>query len=96
MNEHDDAYVDAMLMVNMQANTMSVTNIKLCRPLGACHAVKIKTHLHVHSYMLLLLRKYASTYIHSLPSPDSPKIILLLVRERIAKNIFLSLLFPMK
>jgi len=25
MNEHDDAYVDAMLMVNMQANTRSVT-----------------------------------------------------------------------
>ena len=26
MNEHDDAYVDAMLMVNMQANTRSVTH----------------------------------------------------------------------
>jgi len=25
MNEHDDACVDAMLMVNMQANTRSVT-----------------------------------------------------------------------
>ena len=25
MNEHDDAYVDAMLMVNMQTNTRSVT-----------------------------------------------------------------------
>jgi len=25
MNEHDDAYVDAMLRVNMQANTRSVT-----------------------------------------------------------------------
>ena len=25
MNEHDNAYVDAMLMVNMQANTRSVT-----------------------------------------------------------------------
>ena len=25
MNEHDDTYVDAMLMVNMQANTRSVT-----------------------------------------------------------------------
>ena len=25
MNEHDDAYVDAMLMINMQANTRSVT-----------------------------------------------------------------------
>jgi len=25
MNEHDDAYVDAMLMVIMQANTSSVT-----------------------------------------------------------------------
>jgi len=25
MNEHDDAYVDAMFMVNMQANTRSVT-----------------------------------------------------------------------
>ena len=27
MNEHDDAYVDAMLMVNMQANTRSVTTL---------------------------------------------------------------------
>ena len=27
MNEHDDAYVDAMLMVNMQTNTRSVTII---------------------------------------------------------------------
>jgi len=25
MDEHDDAYVDAMLMVDMQANTRSVT-----------------------------------------------------------------------
>ena len=25
--------------------------VKLCRPLGACHAVKIKIHLHVHSYI---------------------------------------------
>jgi len=25
MSDHDDAYVDAMLMVNMQANTRSVT-----------------------------------------------------------------------
>jgi len=25
MSEYDDAYVDAMLMVNMQANTRSVT-----------------------------------------------------------------------
>jgi len=37
--------------------------------------------------MLLLLRKYASAYIHSLPSPEPPKSILLLIRERIAKNI---------
>ena len=29
MNEHDDAYVDAMLMVNMQANTRSVTTLTL-------------------------------------------------------------------
>jgi hypothetical protein len=27
MNEHDDAYDDAMLMVNMQANTRSVTAV---------------------------------------------------------------------
>jgi len=26
MNENDNAYVDAMLMVNMQANTRSVTH----------------------------------------------------------------------
>jgi len=37
--------------------------------------------------MLLLLRKYASTYIHPLPSPEPPKSILLLIQERIAKNI---------
>jgi len=37
--------------------------------------------------MLLLLRKYASTYIHPFPSPDPPKNILLLIWERIAKNI---------
>jgi len=37
--------------------------------------------------MLFLLRKYASTYIHSFPYPEPPKNILLLIRERIAKNI---------
>ena len=39
------------------------------------------------THMLLLLRKYASTYIHPFPSLDPPKNILLLIRERIAKNI---------
>ena len=34
-----------------------------------------------------------STYIHSFPSPESPKNILLLIRERIAKNISV---FPCK
>jgi len=29
MSDHDDAYVDAMLMVNMQANTRSVTAIAI-------------------------------------------------------------------
>ena len=29
-----------------------------------------------------------STYIHTFPSPESPKNILLLIRERIAKNNF--------
>ena len=38
--------------------------------------------------MLLLLRKYASTYIHPFPSPELPKNILLLIQERIAKNIY--------
>ena len=33
-----------------------------------------------------------STYIHSFPSPEPPKNILLLIRERIAKNI--SVFFP--
>jgi len=38
--------------------------------------------------MQLLLRKYASTYIHSFfSSPEPPKNILLLIWERIAKNI---------
>ena len=32
MSDHDDAYVDAMLMGNMQANTRSVTLILLGRP----------------------------------------------------------------
>ena len=54
--------------------------VKLCRPLGACHVVQIKINLHVHSCMLLLLRKYSSIYILSLPSPNSPKVILLLSR----------------
>jgi len=31
MNEHDDAYVDAMLMVIMQANTRSVTALPLTK-----------------------------------------------------------------
>ena len=61
--------------------------VKLCRPLGACHVVKIKIHLHIHSHMLLLSRKYASTYIHPFSSPEPPKNILLLIRERMAKNI---------
>ena len=61
--------------------------VKLCRPLGACHVVKIKIHLHVHSHMLLLLQKYASTYNHPFPSPEPFKNILLLIRKRIAKNI---------
>jgi len=43
--------------------------------------------------MLLLLRKYASTYIHPFPSPEPLKSILLLIRERIAKNISV---FPYK
>ena len=38
--------------------------------------------------MLLLPRKYASTYIHSFPSLEPPKNILLLIQERIAKNIY--------
>ena len=31
MSDHDDAYVDAMLMVSMQANTRSVTACVLLR-----------------------------------------------------------------
>jgi len=35
MSDHDDAYVDAMLMVNMQANTRSVTElIRKCTDIG--------------------------------------------------------------
>jgi len=37
--------------------------------------------------MLLLVQKYASTYNHPFPSPETPKNILLLIRETIAKNI---------
>ena len=32
-----------------------------------------------------------STYIHQFPSPELPKNILLLIRERMAKNIFVFL-----
>jgi len=35
MSDHDDDYVDAMLMVNMQANTRSVTDFPLLRVLNA-------------------------------------------------------------
>jgi len=44
--------------------------------------------------MLLLLQKYASAYIHSFPSPKPPKNILLIIQERIAKNILLFRFFP--
>ena len=44
--------------------------------------------------MLLLLQKYASTYIHPFLSPEPHKNILLLIRERIAKNIIPFLFFP--
>ena len=37
-----------------------------------------------------------STYIHPFPSPEPPKNILLLIQERIAKNILLFLFFPVK
>jgi len=45
MSEYDDAYVDAMLMVNMQANTRSVT-----------YSVSRLTHITFHdgAYSLLL------------------------------------------
>jgi len=33
MSDHDDAYVDAMLMGNMQANTRSVTQVMYCAEL---------------------------------------------------------------
>ena len=47
----------------------------------------IKIHLHGHSYMLLLLRKYhPHISTHSI-SRTTQKNILLLIRERIAKNI---------
>ena len=61
--------------------------VKLCRPLGACHVVKLRftctfTHIYATS-----TPEVPSTYIHPFPSPESPKNILLLIRERIAKNI---------
>jgi len=37
--------------------------------------------------MLLLLWKFASTYIQPFLSPEPPKNILLLIQKRIAKNI---------
>ena len=36
--------------------------VKLCRPLGVCHVVKIKIHLHVHSNLLFLLRVTPQCY----------------------------------
>ena len=46
MSDHDDAYVDAMLMVNMQANTRSVTlvaTIRLQEPSWATPSDKVST-----------------------------------------------------
>ena len=49
--------------------------------------VKSRFHLHVHSYMLLLLRKYHPHISTDFYLQNHPKNILLLIRERIAKNI---------
>jgi len=66
--------------------------VKLCRPLGTCHVVKSRFTCTFTHICWFLLRKYASTYIHSFSSSELPKNILLLIRERIAKNISVS--FP--
>jgi len=71
MNEHDDAYVDAMLMVNMQANTKSVT---------ACPRTKralfsprfyfqpgLKVHELYHSPFFLLEIEPIQNYVSSFP-----------------------------
>ena len=64
--------------------------VKLCRPLGACHVVKSRfTCTFTHTCYF-----YSGSTIHiypPIPSPESPKNILLLIRERITKNIFVFL-----
>ena len=52
--------------------------------------IACRSFLHLNSYNLVgsvTLRKYASTYILPFLSPEPPKNILLLIWERIAKNI---------
>ena len=56
MNEHDDAYVNAMLMVNMQANTRSVTLWIISRV--KCSPISVR--LRINS----LLRSQISTSAH--------------------------------
>ena len=59
--------------------------VKLCRPLGACHVVKSRfTCTFTHTCYF-----YSRSTIHIYPfsSPEPRKNILLLIRERIAKNI---------
>ena len=61
--------------------------VKLCRPLGACHVVKIKILLARSLIYATSTPEVPSTYIHPFSSLEPPKNILLLIRERIAKNI---------
>ena len=52
--------------------------------------VKSRFHLHVHSYYATSTPEVPSTYIHPFPSLESPENNLLLIRERITKNISVS------
>jgi hypothetical protein len=61
MNEHDNAYVDAMHMVNMQANTRSVTKQfrRRCRGERWFAEITLSLTTSVYSYIYLFLSFYS-------------------------------------
>jgi len=68
MSDHDDAYVDAMLMVNMQANTRSVT------PLATNHALFLVTTLVPITFCSVLSNKDQTSFLVKLFSSSCMEI----------------------
>ena len=65
MSDHDDAYVDAMLMVNMQANTRSVTALPPYKNLVArCNTPSVSLHVNhehcINTSIIMLIHKHLS------------------------------------